>query len=168
MEVGILLQPLCWHPFLRGNALIRALHAYNTYVQVKEPQCWHRHVCMYIVTPRLTVTPSWSRRPLSPSRSLPLLLSIALFPLDYPCRAAYRGTYTILALPQWPSKLWSLSNYLTSFQTGPRLSTLQRREVCSSPFLPEVICLQLGSSPSLRSQWGMPRTVDGNSCGSIL
>lgn len=146
VEVGILLQPLCWHPFSHGNALIRALHAYNTYVRVKEPQCWHRHVYTYIVSLRLT--PSWNRRPL-PLVSY-LLLSIALFPLDYPCRAAYRGTYTILALPQWPSKLWSLSNYLTSFQTGPRLST-QRCEVCSNPFLPEVICLQLGSSPSLRS-----------------
>lgn len=45
-EVETLLQPLYWHPFSRANALIRALHAYNTYVRMKEPQCWHRHVCI--------------------------------------------------------------------------------------------------------------------------
>lgn len=100
-----------------GNALIHALHAYNMYVQAKESQCRHRHVC--ILRPRFSLRETGVLH-----RPLPALPR-ALYPPDYP--SLYRGAYTILALPRWPSKLWSLSNYLTSFQTGPRLSTAATR-----------------------------------------
>jgi len=100
-----------------------------------------------------TSHPSPVKQTSSTAFSFPPSFSLALFSPDYPCRVTYRGTYTILALRRWPSKLWSLSNYLTSFQSGPRLSTARARGTFKLFFLPEVICLQLGSSPSLWSQW---------------
>lgn len=122
MGLASALTPAPLPSWRSGNALIHALHAYNMHVQTKEPQCCHRHVCILCLRLSLRETDVLHRLP-------PLVLTLlrTLFPPDYPRCAAYRGAYTILALPRWPSKLWSLSNYLTSFQTSPRLSTAATR-----------------------------------------
>lgn len=100
-------------PSRRGNALIRVLHAYNTYVRMKESQCCSRHVCILRLTPSLREADVLSS-PLS--LSLPHFIPYSI-PTTLVASHIEVPTYTILALPRWPSKLWSLSNYLTSFQT---------------------------------------------------
>lgn len=155
-----------------GNALIRAVHAYNTNVRVKELQCWHRHARVYNsvrVSPCAT-SPFVALRPRPSACSLPArLCTLAVATrIEAPLHDSRITSVTFRALVTW-----QLLNELLLLlpQTRADAGRVYRaRLYARAPFSPEVICLQHGGSPSTpptRNAAGILADSRGRASGGV-